>query len=497
MKPMSLIFFFIILLLGILLRSEETLTQNFLFLIDQGRDLMAVKSIIYDKHITLIGPYTSLQGVFQGPLWYYLLGIPLFLANGNPVGSIVLMLVISLSAMFVSFYGMYRFVGERAALFTFFLFAISPEAIAAATYSWNPHPMWLLIPLYIFGFFKLQSNKKFNYIVWPIIGLMFHFQTALGVFIFISSIVYILIFNRKLIREKSFYLAFIFVLILFLPQIVFDFRHDFLMSKSVIKLFKGTDQGLFVGGENNQYSNIVSEHLSAFYLNFRSGFVHYGYFRLIPTTLLVFLISWIFIRKKFNPYSQKESEFVLVLYKIVGILVFLSFFYPFPIRYWFLTGFQAFYIFLFGLLLSRLWLNKITKIFVIFYIISVSLFSFYRLYVLYIIPPNDGGTAKIKGKLAAIDYIYKDAKGTPFGLFVFTPPVNTDAYDYLIWYRGEKVYNYIPYKEKKGNFYLLIEPDPGQPWSYNGWLETVIKDGEVLKTEKLPSGFIIQKRFKK
>ena len=70
-----------ILLLGFFLRAQETLSGNFLFLKDQGRDMLAVKSVVVDKKPTLIGPYTGFRGVFQGPLYYYVLAIP-FAASG-------------------------------------------------------------------------------------------------------------------------------------------------------------------------------------------------------------------------------------------------------------------------------------------------------------------------------------------------------------------------------------------------------------------------------
>ena len=46
----------LILFLGFGLRAQETVSNNFLFLIDQGRDMMAVKRILYDHNLTLIGP---------------------------------------------------------------------------------------------------------------------------------------------------------------------------------------------------------------------------------------------------------------------------------------------------------------------------------------------------------------------------------------------------------------------------------------------------------
>jgi hypothetical protein len=108
--------------------------------------------------------------------------------------------------------------------------------------------------------------------------------------------------------------------------------------------------------------------------------------------------------------------------------------------------------------------------------------------------PDYGSVHKMRGKKDALDFIFKDAGKTEFGLLVFSPPVYTYPYDYLVWWYAREKYGYVPYNDKKGTFYLLMEPDPSKPTSYIGWLETVIKDGEVVFEKKLPSGFIIQKR---
>ena len=141
-----------------------------------------------------------------------------------------------------------------------------------------------------------------------------------------------------------------------------------------------------------------------------------------------------------------------------------------------------------------MWRFKIGRIpLVLFAVVSI-FYLFNRFNYLYLNPPNDGGSAKINGKIAALDYIYQDASDKQFGLLIFTPPVNTYAYDYLIWWYAQRKYNYLPYSEKKGLVYLLIEPDWGKIWSYQGWLDTVIIDGQILDTKTLPSGLIVQKR---
>ena len=487
----------LILALGILLRGQETFSHNFLFLLDQGRDMIAVKNIIYDHHLTLIGPSSSLRGVFQGPLWYYLLSIPTVIFNGNPWGTVLLMLLISVGALLISYFWTRRLFGEKAAIITLFLLAVSPEAVAAATYLWNPHPMWFIIVVYIFSLYELVGLKKkhYNLILWPVIALMFHFQTALAVFILAASFIFLAIFDRNVFRQRSFLYAMLVASIFFAPQVLFELRHDFIMTKSVLNIFLGHDQGLFVGGESRNYLNLVQRNMSLFYYNFSTSFVRDGYFKDFPKLALLIIVGFLALQKKFRLLTNKEWNFISIAAGLVSIVGVFSFLYPFPLRYWFLTGFQAIYIVVFGLILSKTLKWTVGKIAFAIFAAFLLFYSVEKLYSLYISSPDYGGTSKIRGKLDALDYIYKDTHGESFGLLVFTPPVYTYPYDYLIWWYGKRKYNYVPYADKKGIFYLLIEPDSSKRWSYKGWLETVIKTGTILETKELPSGFIIQKRY--
>lgn len=457
---------------------------------------MAVKKIVFDLHPTLIGPYTSLTGVFQGPLWYYLLGIPIIVLGGDPWGAVVLMLVVSIAVCLVAFFWMRRLFGIQAGLITFMLFAVSPEAIAAATFSWNPHPMWLLILLYALLLYEIVNGKtKLHLVLWPLIALMFHFEIALASVLFISTIVVFVLFYRTSLKNNKFFIwGILLSLFFFLPQILFDIRHNFLMTKSALAIFSGKDQGLFVTGESRHYLDSILRNTDVFIVHFRSAFPHNGFLHHFPLFICIATIfSFFFMRMKI--LSKKEKLFIFCLLQvIITTMLFYVFFYPFPLRAWFLTGFQVFYILIVGLVVSKLWLFKLGKVLLIFFSVVLFIHALLKIHTLYISPPDDGGLAKIKGKRAAIDYIYHDAKGKEFGLLIFTPPVYTDAYDYLIWWHGKSKYHYIPHTDKKGIFYLLVEPDPHQPWSYKGWMETVVKTGKIINTIQLPSGFIIQKR---
>jgi len=486
-----------VLCLGFFLRAQETISGNFLFLLDSGRDMMDVRSIVFEHKPTLIGPYTSLGGVFQGPFYYYLLAIPTALFRGNPWGNILLMLIWSLLVMYLAYRFTKTYFGLIPAVITFTLFAFSPEAIAAATYFWNPHPMWLILVSYIFLLYGAVTKQRLAaYLIWPVVTLSFSFEMALGVFLGLATLIVAFFgYNKALWKNKAFWIGLGISVVWILPTILFELRHDFLMTKSVLALFGGGNRGLATGGEQHAYMTNMILNWHVIRENYVSSYIHgseYSYFPAAITITAIASFAYGLYRRWF---TRNELVFMRTIIAVTGILIVFSVVYPFPLRYWFLTGFQSFYLVLTGLSLSKLWKVTWGKVLLILLFGVILVHTAFRLDRLYMHPPDDGGHAKIKGKLAAIDYIYQDAEGKPFNLFVFTPPVLTDAYDYLVWWHGNRTYGYAPGNEKSGFVYLLMEPDPSKPWSYKGWLETVIKTGTVMSTKTLQSGLIVEKRM--
>ncbi len=460
-------------------------------MVDQGRDMMAVKDIVYGHKITLIGPYTSIQGVFQGPLYYYLLSVPTLVFNGDPWGSVLLMLVISLSVVVISSFWMYKLFGLKAGVITMVFFALSTQAITAATFAWNPHPMWFLITVFILSFLELNlGRKKFALVMWPTIAIMFHFQMAFGVFAALSAVLYFLLFKRKLLISNTSFLGILIAGIFFIPQAVFELRHNFLMVRAVIDIFKG-DSGV---SANTSYFNLILDHVNIHLILFKSAFIKERFLNSLPEILfLITIASAIYLKIK-NKFTKKELSSLKILLTLFILFLAFTIFHPFLIRAWFLTGFEVFYLLIFSLVFSRFVDRKIGKFLIIVLFSLMFLYSAFRINEVY--RSDDlGGVSKIHGKQEALEFIHNSAKGEDYNLLIFTPPVNTFHYDYLIWFNNNRHGWPVPEKEKSGLTYLLIEPDPGKPWTYKGWLETVIKSGKVLEEVKLPSGLIIQKRL--
>lgn len=484
--------FIFVFLSGILYRSQELLAHNFLFLEDQGRDMMAVKDIVYGHHLTLIGPYTSLQGVFQGPLWYYLLSIPTILTHGDPWGGIALMWVISILVLLSVFFSLHKLFGFTTGIIGMAFVAFCPEAIAAATFAWNPHPMWLLITLFLFVLYLSTIHKKWLFLLWSLIALMFHFETAMGVVIAIASIIFSLIYLKKWIISKENLYGILLSILFFSPQIIFDVRHNFLMTHSLLRVFQGSNQGLIVRGEHLGILHTVPNNLQALLTNYLSSFVPLPGDRFVPFLLLVLVVCTFFVIKIGNRYLQ-QKDFIEKIGVVTCIIIILELFYPFPLRFWFITGFQIAYILLISVVLGIIANRIIGKLGIMLLFILFLYFSFPGVYKKYA-HPDYGGVAKYQGKLDAVKYLYSDSHYDLAHVLIFTPPVYTDPYDYLLWWYAKNNGYRVPDSQKNGTFYLLMETNPYEPWSYQGWLETVIKSGKIVITTTLPSGLIIQKR---
>ena len=351
--------------------------------------------------------------------------------------------------------------------------------------------MWPIITFYIIFLFLIVSGRqKFHLFLWPTIALMTHFQTALAVFLFMATILYFAVFKWNFNIKRYILFGILVSSIFLLPQVIFDLRHDFLMSRSLVSQIKGEDRGLSVSKKEKK--KLITIHKDPFIINYNSGFLSHGYSPDFP--LLVALASFLvfFLRRK--DFRKEEVLFIKTTLTIPLLVFLATVFYPFPLRYWFLTGFEMFYILPISLILSKLLNFGFGKILAAVFIASILPLILGRINDSYFKNPDDKSFSKIKGIKKAIDYIYQDGKGEKFGLLVFAPPVYTPNYDYVVFWYGRNKYGYTPHSEKKGTFYLLMEPDPHKKHSYKGWLETVIITGKTIKQEKLPSGLIVEKR---
>ena len=482
---------------GVILRSVEVVNGNFLFGFDQGRDYLAVKNIVVDHKLTLIGSeigagVAGFSGIFHGPFYYYLLALPFIIFKGNPYGGMILMFVLGIATILLCYIIGRRLFGTKVGLLVAAIVAVSPPFIAYSRFVWNSNPSPLFILLAFYFVFLFTKEGKTKYLFWASFfsSFVYNFQLAMAIPLSIALIIYcVLVVSLKQIKQYA--VLFLGTILAFSPMLLFEIRHGFQAIKGLlIYMFNhpetATTQTFWV--------LLLRDHLLMFFDNFLSTFPSQTISSSIAVITILPVVFYFVLKEK----DKQRKKFILYLLILMPVtFIVLGFLRNFVYNYY-LIHLNLAYIFLvvFAIVSTFKARHKIVNGIVIGYV-AILLFSgiFSNIRTFYYDITDYGGTHKIRGKLDAIDHVYKNADGKRFGLLVFSPPIYIYPYDYLISWYGKKKYGYVPHQEKKGLVYLLIEKDTSKPWSYQGWLETVIKGGDVINTEQLTNGFIIEKRL--
>lgn len=486
-KSLFVLLLIILVAVSLFPRGVEVLNNNYIFPLDSGRDYMAVKNIVVDHKPTLIGAQVGsgmagLQGLFHGPFYFYLLSIPFILFQGDPYGGVLVMYLFGLLTIVLGFFLGRKTLGLYGGLILAFLVAFSPPIIAQSRFIWSPHvgSFFILLSFY-FTYLSYQKKKLYLFLAAFFAGFLYNFEFAIALPLSVSLFLYMFFLLRKNLKSFSFVLLGFFAA--YLPLILFDLKHGLQAISGMGSYFSHPRETSFKIDTFAFYHNLIDTFPKQ---------------EVIPWAIVLFAL---FIGLVYFLLKEKRASLSSFIYYLLStwIITFaVSSLVKTHIFEYYLIHLNFINMFLFAYVIVGSYEKNKILFKILFTIIFVAFFIFGSLNSIQntLRDFNDpGGMVKIKGKLEAIDYIYKDAKGKEFGLLVFAPPIYTYPYDYLIWWRGTKKYNYVPHSKKTGTFYLLIEKDTDKWWTYKGWLETVIKTGKVVKTKELPSGFIIQKRI--
>lgn len=491
-----LLFFVGTIALGVSFRSVEILSNNYLFGFDQGRDYLAVKNIVDDGKFTLIGSEigagaAGINGIFQGPFHYYFLAVPYILFDGSPYGGMVLTYLYGILAIILLFIIGKKMFGNIGGLFASSLAAISPPLISQSRFIWNSHGAPVFVLLSLFFVYKLCEKVRYRYVFLFAFfaAFIYNFQIAISVPMSISLVIF-MIFILKVKDIRKYLILVLGFIVGFLPMILFELRHNFMAISGLLDYLIGPKAiegpGLIL---------TMQSHIPSFMGNLHSAFIRQDFIRGEFIGIFLFTAGIFFIvREK----ERAIKKFITYLLTIPFITFFVLGFLNNAVWDYYLLHLVLIYILIFTYIFFSSYSHR--KYFLTILIVLFLTLSFVKLTpdliknIIY--DYHDyGGTHKMKGKIDALDFIYKDANNEDLGLFVFTPPIYTYSYDYLVEWYGVSKYGYKPTESKDKTFYLLIEVDNNDLLRHQGWLETVIVNGEVIKEVTLPSGFIIQKRI--
>lgn len=441
---------------------------------DIARDFFLLEEVNQKKFV-LIGPHSS-GGLYHGPLWTYLNYPAYLLGNGDPVivGWYWIFLII---CFLIANYFVAKNLFDKKTAYLFVLMT-SVYMVFHAKGLFNPYGAMFLIPSFFLFFIKYIETLKVKYLIIHLIiaSAILQFQIAIGIPFLILSFSYIAI--KTIHSKKKKHLCAFFLLIILLGNfLIFNTRHDFILSKQLMKYLSTS------GRSYTDYLPYINERIKLMFTGIEIVRVDYGYRNFVLFLIFLFFI-FVQIKDKKNKTIYLSFLYFFVGFFILSLVNFghLLYFYLFPIFPLVFLIFSSFitsrYRRIFGILFSIiLILNLQTAISdtkYSEYIIGKDLYSWKFLYNL---------SSKV----------YQSPE-KDFGYFVYSPDVLAYGEKYAMFY-AQKVYKKNAYSfEKKPVTFLVIAPPPNPYWKGEWWTINQVKiSNKPVSVIRFDNGYKIEK----
>lgn len=479
----------IIFLAGLFLRIYR-LDELLGFFYDPGRDALVIHKIINDHKLTLIGPTSGVEGIFIGPFYYYLQVPAYIVSGGDPSASATWLGFINALAIILIFFIGKKLFSASAGLIAAALFAFSWDAVNFSRWFSNPSTIPFFVGLILLSIVNLKLTKRGIWLVIASLGIGLSLQLEAAAAIWFIPALLISLFVLKIKPKLKWTLISLGVFFLLaLPQIIFDLKHDFLMTKAFYNFLIAEKSFKLSLAQTIQTR--LDLYLSTYKNALGLSFIH---------TLLVLTISLLSIIavRRFGGENLKHSFWgvYLLLIWIFSTLVGLIFYTGNNGYVWsyYLSGtIPALYLII-GFVAS-LWLKKFYLIPFVFLFLILCFNNNLNTLKGYLgsgIGPN---TINYQVQKQAIDYIYKDALDQNFNVDVYVPPVIPVNYEYLFAWLGESKYKKLPEKENVPLLYTIEEVDNPHPERLKRFIDRQNSFSKVINIATF-GGITVEKRLR-
>ncbi len=469
---LSLFFIFII---SLWLRLAF-LDTNLFFGPEQGRDFLVIKELVLQHRLTLIGPKTDIAGIFHGPVFYYFTAIPFAMSQGDPLFSAKFLIVVNCITVFFIYLLGARLHNRSTGLVAAILFAFSFNAIVYARWLSNPPlsiPLVTMAMFFLIDFLKGNKKSLLGYSI--CLGLLGQVEFLNILFFVAITLCVIFVFFKRFRKTSAVFLLINFLIVSLLcvgSYILFDIRHQFLITNNILNLLRG---------QTGFHISLLSA-LQKSSLEFFNSFT---------VTVLPFRGPWSFLLLFFAAgllliRAKKQKEYVLVI-----LWLFIPVFLLIILRHDVLEQFFVALIPAF-ILVTALAIESVLKkapplgIIIVILVISMQLIAWKNT-----IPQNKNiffqtpqPDLRYSDVLKTIDRIYQESGQKSFAVQAYTIPYwNQQAWEYLFWSYGAKKYARLPISQKDTKKLFVIIQDDSDSKYQQDWLKnTVSKWGSVTQT---------------
>lgn len=225
------------LLTGILLIALFFRVYKFetFYIFEHDHDLYSwiVKDMLLDKHPRLIGQVTSIEGVFIGPFYYYLLTPFYFLSNMNPLSAIIPATIIGLFSVWSVYYIFSRLFNRDVGLIGSAIYAVSMGVVFFDRWVVPTQPTLLWCLWYLFILFSLiKKDTRVYPLIGFLIGFIWHIHVALLPMLLILPVA--MIISKKVPTKKEIIWTLIIFSIVTAPFWLFEIKNNFIQTQSFL-----------------------------------------------------------------------------------------------------------------------------------------------------------------------------------------------------------------------------------------------------------------------
>ncbi|PIR60738.1 MAG: hypothetical protein COU68_02325, partial [Candidatus Pacebacteria bacterium CG10_big_fil_rev_8_21_14_0_10_45_6] len=223
----------------------HSFSTNLQFDSDFGRDSLFALRIL-DGNLTLLGPAASVGGFYLGPLLYYFIAAIYLVFGFNPIAISISYVLMGVMVVVLGAWIQKKYISTHAAIL-FALLAATSVPLVTASQSATNQPMMPLVTVLFLAVYMAGLKKNsllFDALTGIVFGLFLHIHfSAFLIFIPLVPLFFWQAtgdFKRKFLHLSMFALGIFFMAS---PVILFDIRHDFITTRSLLGYAQATISG--------------------------------------------------------------------------------------------------------------------------------------------------------------------------------------------------------------------------------------------------------------
>ncbi len=422
-------------LLTSLIKVLTVSNGNFAFTTDQGRDMIDLRQIAVGHDLRLIGPTTSINGVFLGPFWYYF-NLPAFILSNGDASFVLLWQIAALQLTGIFIYWQLSKILPKFSLVASVLYFCLPLGFIAARYSWNANAMIFVTAIFFTLYLKtLLKPTIINSVVLGLVsGLALQTEAAFGILLVPFA------FSSVIIQRRFKYtLPIVFgFLVTLIPQFLFEIKHQFIMTKLLLAEFT-TPHAIL--GESLSFAQRITD---------RTNYVQFiiAQFSHLPPLFVKIILSITALGSFIALFKSKKFTQKIVLSQLVFFLLVICFYLAFskPLKLWYVYGLTIPLIFLTSSVLSMIMSHRFLK-YAAFIVLILSVATTFKEQYGYLKASTTISSEDKSSYLNSLNTVrtaFSFAEGGNFKAYNFMPSIYDYPYQYLYWYLGKTEYKYVP-----------------------------------------------------